>query len=156
MDEESTPTKCFVRVAVPENICLQCGGLVENAALRRRLFSRSNKTKACQNLELLLGDAFQAVEEKSAIVCRNCSDRNETLCKKIFIARENFSKTKEGLEARMGSSVYVKRLTRASDHNEHAGAKKSSTKRRALFDASESAISVEEVCEERPVSILHP
>ena len=107
MDEESTPTKCFVRVAVPENICLQCGGLVENAALRRRLFSGSNKTKTCQNLEVLLGDAFQAVEEKSAIVCRNCSDRNETLCKKIFIARENFSKTKEGLEAHMGSSVYV-------------------------------------------------
>ena len=70
MAEESTPTKCFVRVAVPENICLQCGGLVENAALRRRLFSGSNKTKTCQNLELLLGDAFQAVEEKSAIVCR--------------------------------------------------------------------------------------
>ena len=136
MDEESTPTKCFVRVAVPENICLQCGRLVENAALRRRLFSGSNKIKTCQNLE--------QVEEKSAIVCRNCSDRNETLCKKIFIARENFSKTKEGLEARMGSSVYVKRLTKASDHNEHEGAKKSSTKRRALFDASES------------VSILHP
>ena len=56
MDEESTPTKCFVRVAVPENICLQCGGLVENAALRIRLFSGSNKTKTCQNLELLLGD----------------------------------------------------------------------------------------------------
>ena len=53
--------------------------------------------------------------------------------KKIFIARVNFSKMKEGLEARMGSSVYVKRLTKASDHNEHEGAKKSSTKRSQSF-----------------------
>ena len=100
MDEESTPTKCFVRVAVPENICLQCGGLVENAALRRRLFSGSNKTKTCQNLELLLGDAFQAVEEKSAIVCRNCSDRNETLCEKIFYRKRELLQD----ERRVGSS----------------------------------------------------
>ena len=65
MAEKNTPTKCFVRVAVPENICLQCGGSVENAALRRRLFSGSDKTKTSRNLELLLGDV---IEEKSAII----------------------------------------------------------------------------------------
>ena len=53
MAEENTPTKCFVRVVVPENICLR--GSVENAALRRRLFSGSDKTKTGRNLELLLG-----------------------------------------------------------------------------------------------------
>ena len=58
MEEENTPTKTFIRVAVPENICLQCGKLIENPALRRKLFSGKQKTKTCQSLELLLGDVF--------------------------------------------------------------------------------------------------
>ena len=64
---------------IPENTCiyLQYGESVENAALRRRLFSGSTKTKICQNLELLLGDLFE--------VCRNCAKRNETLTKKILM-----------------------------------------------------------------------
>ena len=45
MEEENTPTKTFIRVAVPENICLQCGKLVDNPALRRKLFSGKQKTK---------------------------------------------------------------------------------------------------------------
>ena len=39
MEEKNTPTKTFIRVAVPENIYLQCGKLVDNPALRRKLFS---------------------------------------------------------------------------------------------------------------------
>ena len=96
MEEEITPTKTFLRVSpVPENICLQCGVSVENAALRRRLFSGSNKTKTCQNLELLLGDLFEVGKE---IVCRNCAERNETLTKKIFNVRENLARTKKNGE----------------------------------------------------------
>ena len=58
MEAENTPTKTFIRVAVPEKICLQCGKLVDNPALRRKLFSGKQKTKTCQSLELLLGDVF--------------------------------------------------------------------------------------------------
>ena len=82
MAEKNTPTKCFVRVAVPENICLQCGGSVENAALRRRLFSGSDKTKTGRNLELLLGDV---IEEKSAIICRNWSRQSSSSRQVYFI-----------------------------------------------------------------------
>ena len=40
---------------------IKCGGSVEKAALRKRLFSGWTKTKICQNLELLLGDYFALV-----------------------------------------------------------------------------------------------
>ena len=58
MEEENIPTKTFIRVAVPENTCLQCGKLIDNPALRRKLFSGKQKTKTCQSLELLLGEEF--------------------------------------------------------------------------------------------------
>ena len=45
MEEETTPTRPFVRVAVPENICLLCSKLVENPALRRKLFSSKRRPK---------------------------------------------------------------------------------------------------------------
>ena len=83
MEEENTPTKTFIRVAVPENTCLQCGKLIDNPALRRKLFSGKQKTKTCQSLELLLGDVFLRDNDLGTI-CRNCSERNETLTKKIF------------------------------------------------------------------------
>ena len=90
MEEENTPTKTFIRVAVPENICLQCGKLIENPALRRKLFSGKQKTKTCQSLELLLGDVFPRDNDLGTI-CRNCPERNETLTKKIFQVRANKS-----------------------------------------------------------------
>ena len=67
MEEENTPTETFIRVAVPENICLQCGKLVDNPALRRKLFSGKQKTKTCQSLELLLGDVFPRDNELGTI-----------------------------------------------------------------------------------------
>lgn len=151
MAEENTPTKCYVRVALPENICLQCGGSIANTDLRRRLFSGSDNTKTGRNLELLLGDVLQDKYDKSAIICRNCSERNETLCKKIFSARENFHKTQEMMVAsNLDSSIRVKRLTKPSDEREDLseGVKKFSSKRRALFHAS--AIP-EEVINDKPL-----
>ena len=112
MEEENTPTKTFIRVAVPENICLQCGKLVDNPALRRKLFSGKQKTKTCQSLELLLGDVFPRDNDLGTI-CRNCSERNETLTKKIFQVRANFSGPKGSLGNNLQSSVGVKRLTKA-------------------------------------------
>ena len=128
MEEEDTRTKCFVRVAAPENICLQCSWLVENAAFRKRLFCGSNKTKTCQYLELLLGDESQAAEEKSAIVCRNCSNetKRNAVYKKIFNLRENFSKTKEELEANMEGSICVKQIRYFSERSQQCRTKASS------------------------------
>ena len=48
---------------------IKCGGSVENAALRRRLFSGSTKTKIYQNLELLLGDYFALVFVDIPVLC---------------------------------------------------------------------------------------
>ena len=112
MEEENTPTKTFIRVAVPENTCLQCGKLIDNPALRRKLFSGKQKTKTCQSLELLLGDVFPRDNDLGSI-CRNCSERNETLTKKIFQVRANFSGPKGSLANNLQSSVGVKRLTKA-------------------------------------------
>ena len=135
MEEENTPTKTFIRVTVPENICLQCGKLIDNPALRRKLFSGKQKTKTCQSLELLLGDVFPRDNDLGTI-CRNCSERNETLTKKIFQVRANFSGPKGSLANNLQSSVGVKRLTkaeRAEVPEQGAIGGRTSTKRRALF-----------------------
>ena len=111
MEEKNTPTKTFIRVAVQENIYLQCGKLVDNPALRRKLFS-GKQGKTCQSLELLLGDVFPGDNDLGAIR-RNCSERNETLTKKIFQVRANFSGPKGSLGNNLQSSVGVNRLTKA-------------------------------------------
>ena len=46
-------------------------------------------------------------------ICRNCSERNETVIKKIFQVRANFSGPKGSLGNNLQSSVVVKRLTKA-------------------------------------------
>ena len=116
MEEENIPTKTFIRVAVPENTCLQCGKLIDNPALRRKLFSGKQKTKTCQSLELLLGDVFPRDNDLGTI-CRNCSERNETLTKKIFQVRANFSGPKGSLANNLQSSVGVK----PQSHTDMAG-----------------------------------
>ena len=45
MEEENTPTKTFIRVAVPENICLQCGKLVDNPAITEKVIFRETEDK---------------------------------------------------------------------------------------------------------------
>ena len=138
MEEENTPTKTLIRVAVPENICLQCGKLVDNPALRRKLFSGKQKTKTFQSLELLLGDVFPRDNDLGTI-CRNCSERNETLTKKLF---------QVGLKGSLGnnlqSSVGVKHFTKAERvevPQQGAIRQRASTKRRALF-ASEADLAL--------------
>ena len=143
MEEKNTPTKTFIRVAVPENIYLQCGKLVENPALRRKLFSGKQKTKTCQSLELLLGDVFPGDNDLGTIR-QNCSERNETLTKKIFQVRANFSGPKGSLGNNLQSSVGVNRLTkaeRAEVPEQGAIGRRASTKRRALF-ASEADLAL--------------
>ena len=99
MEDGNNPTKMFVPVGAAENICQQCRELVDNPTLRRRLFTNSQKAKTCPN--------------HSQIICRNCSDRNETLAKKVFLVRKHFSETREKL-----GSICVKRLTKLSDEKQ--------------------------------------
>ena len=71
MEEENTPTKTYIRVAVLENICLQCGKLVDNPAFWRKVFSGKQKTKTCQSLEVLLGDVFPRDNSGSGNQCQS-------------------------------------------------------------------------------------
>ena len=94
MEQQNTPTKAFIRVAVPENICLPCSATVGNPALRRELFSGPNKTKIGASSWRRVWSRAQLRENEMGIVCRNCSERNETLTKNFFKVRENFFWTK--------------------------------------------------------------
>ena len=103
--------------------------------LRRKLFSGKQKTKTCQSLELLLGDVFPRDNELGTI-CRNCLEHNETVTKKIFQVRANFSGPKGSIGNNLQSSVVVKRSTkveRAEVPEQGAIGRRASTKRRALF-----------------------
>ena len=125
-----------------ENICLQCGKLVDNPALRRKLFSGKQKTKTCHSLELLL-DVFPRDNDLGTIR-RNCSERNETLTKKFCQVTANFSGPKGSLGNNLQSSVGVNRLTkaeRAEVPEQGAIGRRASTKRRALF-ASEADLAL--------------
>ena len=77
----------------------------------------------------------------------NCSEPNETLTKKIFQVRANFSRPKGSLGNNLQSSVVVKRLTkaeRAEVPKQGAIGRRASTKRRALF-ASEADLALSTV-----------
>ena len=80
-------------------------------------------------------------------ICRNCSERNETLTKKIFQVRANFSGPKGSLGNNLQSSVVVKRSTKAERTEvpeQGAIGRRASTKRRALF-ASEADLALSTV-----------
>ena len=90
MEDQETPTKTYLRyISVwqySENICIQCGKEVFNSQNRRRLFTceTAEKNKVCRNVELILGDVLSREELGAAIICRACTNRNETLAKKVF------------------------------------------------------------------------
>ena len=82
------------------------------SSVTKKVIFRETEDKTCQSLELLLGDMFPRDNDLGTI-CRNCSERNETLTKKIFQVRANFSGPKGSLANNLQSSVGVKRLTKA-------------------------------------------
>ena len=92
MKEENTPTKTFIRAAVPENICLQCGKLVYNPLLRRKLFSGKQKTKTCQSLEMCTCFRETTNWELFAETARNATKR---LQRKFFKLGLTFLDQKE-------------------------------------------------------------
>lgn len=98
-------------------ICLLCAKDIENKDCRRRLVAGDRKTKACLNLELLLGQEFAVAALLTNILCRNCADKNETLVKKIIDVRSKFESSIESIgEKRKITSV--KRLSRFDPANE--------------------------------------
>ena len=92
MKEQNTPTKTFIRDAVPENICLQRGKLVYNPLLRRKLFSGKQKTKTCQSLEMCTCFRETTNWELFAETARNATKR---LQRKFFKLGLTFLDQKE-------------------------------------------------------------
>ncbi len=136
---ENTPTKTIDRVCVSpgskESICLLCAKDIENKDYKRRLIAAGNrKSKACLNLELLLGQEFSVAALITNILCRNCADKNETLVKKIIDVRSKFESSAESIgENRKKTSV--KRLSRLEPTiNGDCEGDRSHTSKRALFE----------------------
>ena len=104
---ESTPTKTTItRSSISPNsktsICAVCFKNVQNFDYRTKLFSGVEKTKACINLEIIVGAQIDKETGcNTDIVCRNCDRQNDNLVKKdieykghiLFIAvKTSFSK----------------------------------------------------------------
>ena len=88
-------------------------------------------------------------------ICRNCLEHNETVTKKIFQVRANFSGPKGSIGNNLQSSVVVKRLTKvekAEVPEQGAIGRRALTKRRALFasEADLALLTVEEVTNADP------
>ena len=80
----------------------------------RRLLTGSQKTKFETSSRTCVGSA--SGESLLDYICRNCSDRNRTLAKRVFKLRENLSETREKL-----GSTCVKCLTKLSDEKQIDG-----------------------------------
>ena len=92
-----------------------------------------------QSLELLLGDVFPRDKDLGTL-CRNCSECNEMLTKKIFQVRANFSGPKGSLGNNLQGSVGVRRLTKAERPEvpeQGAIGRRASTKRRAYLQVKQ-------------------
>jgi len=108
----STPTKIVSRVALSPNskdsTCIVCLEVILNPDYKRRLFSNSkdgtNKTQACINLEIVVGEKFTTESCPTKIICRKCERKNESFVKKITELREHFLQSKSTLEDRGSKS----------------------------------------------------
>ena len=132
MDEDDlTPTKTISRVNISpktkEAVCILCLEAVSNPDYRRKLFSGSNKSQACVNLEILVGAKLDRGNSVTEIICRNCARTNENVVKKILEIRQQFLSSKERLAAHRGTVESVKRQSKDSRDQVVRG------KRKALF-----------------------
>ena len=106
---EDTPTKTRAndrrkddRVCVSprskERICLLCAKDIENNDYKRSWFAAENrKSKACLNLELLLGQEFAIAALPTNVLCKNCADKNETIVKKLIGVRSKYESSRESI-----------------------------------------------------------
>ena len=89
MDEvDLTPTKTISRVNLSpkskETVCILCVEVVSNPDYRRKLFSGSNKSQACVNLETLVGAKLDRGNSLTEIICRNYLRPTGLLQKRTF------------------------------------------------------------------------
>ena len=109
----STPTKSFSRIALTpkskNSICLQCGDFVDNADKRRKLFDGGEKTQICNNFDRIFAlssrDSCAKIVYFSNIICRNCSDKNITLLKKVDLTQKTIVDTQDRLTKERGETV---------------------------------------------------
>ena len=117
--DDLTPTKSVSRVSLSpkskESICILCAESVLNSSFRRRLFTRSTKSPACVNLEILVGAKLVKESCSTEIICKNCARSNENVVKKVLGIREQFASSQQRLAADCGSIESVKRQTKDSD-----------------------------------------
>ncbi len=101
---ENTPTKTIRRLTASsrECTCVVCGNDAPKSDNRRKLFNLSQKTTACNNLEIVLGhDIGPKLSHTSTncIICKSCYEKNITLVKKMTEVRSKYVATKEKLLA---------------------------------------------------------
>ena len=75
-----------MHIALPDNVCQQCGESVENPAPLKKggdCLQVQRKRKLVNNLEFFVSSAFIHSDLLSQIICRNCADRIEKLTKKV-------------------------------------------------------------------------
>ena len=130
-----TPTKSFSRITLTpkskNSICLQCGDQIDNADKRRKLFDGGEKTQICKNLDRIfaLGSPDSCVSDQivyfSNIICRNCSDKNITLLKKVDHTHKVIIDTQVRLTKERGKTVTKRGLS--SDIGETTASSKTNT-----------------------------
>ena len=125
MANANIPTKVKSRLdilASSENkVCVLCGTSIEKADLRRKLFgSFCEKTKACLNLEIVIGVELERALLLTDIICLRCLDRNATLVNKIVSVRERFQATKTKLMTEACRTIpYTKRMSKENSYDCH-------------------------------------
>lgn len=66
---------------------------------RRLIASGEKKSKVCINLELLTGKGFGPEELLTNVLCRKCSEKNESLVKKITEVRSKLESSIKALSS---------------------------------------------------------
>ena len=93
-EDDLTPTKTISWVNISpkskETVCILCVEAVWDPDYRRKLFSGSNKSQACVNLETLVDTKLHRGNSVTEIICRNCAWTNENVVKKILEIRPQF------------------------------------------------------------------
>ena len=91
LEGRKNSTKTSLHVALPDNVCQQCGESIENPAPLKKggdCLQVRRKRKLVNNLEFLVSCVFTHSDLQN---CRNCTDWNEKLTKKVVKVRRNFS-----------------------------------------------------------------
>ena len=86
-----------------------------------------NKTKACFNLESLLGKEISSDTLWTNTLCHNCADRNETLVRKLKEVRESFESSRKSIAGLKGGVISIKRQASTATSG------KEKLQKRALF-----------------------